>query len=236
MRKPRADGQETRQRLLEAAGKVFAEKGFWEATHAAICREAQVNTAAVNYHFRSKEELYVEAWKYAFEKTIRTYPPDGGMGTALPLHERLHGRILAFMRRIADPETYDLDILHKEIACPTGLLKEAIQAMNDPIRQGLESLIKEMIGTMATEQQIRFTHMNIAALCFGPLLHMRHMKKSGDASFTKNEMDDIDIEVFAEHTTRFILSGIYGICREIDDRQFRSESSKNLPSFPRDGL
>lgn len=49
MKKQRIDGLETRHRLLEAAGMVFAEKGFWETTNADICRKASVNTASVNY-------------------------------------------------------------------------------------------------------------------------------------------------------------------------------------------
>jgi len=72
-RRPRKDAQETRQRLLEAAAEVFAQKGFWEATHAEICAKARANTAAVNYHFGSKENLYVEAWKHAFERSLQAY-------------------------------------------------------------------------------------------------------------------------------------------------------------------
>ena len=59
----RKDGLETRQRLLEPASEVFAQKGFRDATIAEICREAGANVAAVNYHFGSKGELYVEAGK-----------------------------------------------------------------------------------------------------------------------------------------------------------------------------
>ena len=48
---------ETRERLLEAAGEVFAERGFREATVRGICKRANANNAAVNYHFGEKEEL-----------------------------------------------------------------------------------------------------------------------------------------------------------------------------------
>ncbi|HOM59513.1 MAG TPA: helix-turn-helix domain-containing protein, partial [Kiritimatiellia bacterium] len=48
----------TRNRILRAATKVFAEYGFREATTRMICAEAAVNSALVNYHFRSKAELY----------------------------------------------------------------------------------------------------------------------------------------------------------------------------------
>src|ERR1700722_5216966 len=56
---------EPRVRLLEAAGQIFAEKGFKGGTVREIINLAGVNIAAVNYYFRDKEGLYVEAVKAA---------------------------------------------------------------------------------------------------------------------------------------------------------------------------
>jgi AcrR family transcriptional regulator len=56
---------DTQQRLLEAAGQVFAERGYEAATVREICQRADVNIAAVNYYFRDKERLYIEAVKSA---------------------------------------------------------------------------------------------------------------------------------------------------------------------------
>ncbi len=44
----RKDGKQTRQRMLDIACQVFADKGFREATVADICRRAGANVAAVN--------------------------------------------------------------------------------------------------------------------------------------------------------------------------------------------
>ena len=49
--------ESTRERLLVVAREVFSEQGFQGATVREICRRAEVNLAAVNYHFSSKEAL-----------------------------------------------------------------------------------------------------------------------------------------------------------------------------------
>ena len=47
----------TKDRILDAAERLFAEKGFAQTSLRDITAEAGVNLAAVNYHFQSKEHL-----------------------------------------------------------------------------------------------------------------------------------------------------------------------------------
>ncbi len=88
MKRQRIDGQETRLALLEAASVLFAQKGYKEATNAEICKQAKTNTASINYHFSSKENLYIEAWKYAFNRSLERYPEDGGVAPDAPVEDR----------------------------------------------------------------------------------------------------------------------------------------------------
>jgi AcrR family transcriptional regulator len=56
-RLPRTSGDITRQRLLEAAEKVFSRDGFQGATTREIAREAKVNEVTLFRHFRTRDEL-----------------------------------------------------------------------------------------------------------------------------------------------------------------------------------
>lgn len=47
----------TKDRILDSAERLFAEKGFGQTSLRDITAEAGVNLAAVNYHFQSKEHL-----------------------------------------------------------------------------------------------------------------------------------------------------------------------------------
>ncbi len=50
-----------RERIVDAAGELFAERGFDGTTVRDICQAADANVAAVNYYFGDKQRLYVEA-------------------------------------------------------------------------------------------------------------------------------------------------------------------------------
>ncbi len=213
MKGPRKGAGKTRDRLLAAASEVFAAKGFRDSTVAEICRKAKANVAAVNYHFGSKGKLYVESWRHSFERSLQAYPPDGGVPSRAPAKERLRGRILSIMRRITDPDTHEFDIVHKELANPTGLLAEAMHKSIAPIRQGFSSLVRELLGKKANEQDVRLCQLSIKAQCFGPLLRERQRRISPQAPHPPSFPLEVSVEARADHVTRFSLAGIRGIRR-----------------------
>ncbi|HET7536025.1 MAG TPA: TetR/AcrR family transcriptional regulator, partial [Candidatus Didemnitutus sp.] len=53
-------GPTTEIKILDAAEKLFANNGFNATSMRQITAAAQVNLAAINYHFDSKETLYRE--------------------------------------------------------------------------------------------------------------------------------------------------------------------------------
>src|ERR1700740_3687247 len=50
----------TRHAILDDAERLYADRGFGDVTLRDIVSEANVNLAAVNYHFGSKDELIAE--------------------------------------------------------------------------------------------------------------------------------------------------------------------------------
>ncbi|AKJ27466.1 TetR/AcrR family transcriptional regulator [Caldimonas brevitalea] len=56
-RKDRKAGEETRQRILDVAERAFIQQGFDALSLRQITEQAQVNLAAVHYHFGGKEAL-----------------------------------------------------------------------------------------------------------------------------------------------------------------------------------
>ena len=59
---------DTKDRLLDAAEELFLEKGFDQVSIRELAAAADVNLAAVNYHFQGKDNLYREVIKRRFTK------------------------------------------------------------------------------------------------------------------------------------------------------------------------
>lgn len=198
----------TQERLLIAACRIFAEKGYQETTIAEICEQAQTNIASVNYHFGDKEKLYLEAWRYAFQQDLKKYPPDGGIPTDTNAAERLGGRIRALIARIADPDSDFFAIVHKEMARQTNLLEKIMEQEIIPEHLAMTRLIAEILDEHATPKQIQFCHASIIGQCFH-LLKVKHLKLS-DAS--RNYVMDLnDAALYADHVVAFSLAGINAI-------------------------
>src|SRR5437899_11659300 len=96
----RDETPETRQRLLEAAGEVFAERGFRDATIREICERAKANIAAVHYHFGDKEELYAAVFTYARSCAVAQF--DEQVTPGIPAEERLRVFVRAVLTRFFD--------------------------------------------------------------------------------------------------------------------------------------
>lgn len=203
----RVDGIETRKRILKAAGEVFAARGYRDTTLAEICRKAKANSAAVNYHFNDKESLYVEVWRASAEEAMSLYPIDGGISADAPARARLQGFMVALLKRMTDRGR--LGIFHRlrmmEMANPTGLIDrvrwQAIQPMRDYIRE----LLRELLGSNATEEQVNFCEFNLVGPCLmAQLTCQLNLPGTGFVQVT-------DVEAFADHCAAFFLAGIKAV-------------------------
>src|SRR5256885_8653957 len=93
-----AEGQqETRERIIAAASKVLAEKGYDATTLREISREAQAAPGLVHYYFGGKDELLVEVLQAAgrrfhqrMERLVQQVPVERSLEAVLTqLHERV---------------------------------------------------------------------------------------------------------------------------------------------------
>lgn len=111
-------GDGTRNRIVEAAGPIFAEKGFQAATVREICQAAGVNLASVNYHFGDKEKLYLEVLRCAHAPGFLT---SSDQLTGVSAVDRFRSFVELFVARLMtyDKAHWKMCLLRQEVINPT---------------------------------------------------------------------------------------------------------------------
>jgi AcrR family transcriptional regulator len=211
MSKGRDAGDSTRERILAAAGRCFAERGFRAATVAEICRGARANIAAVNYHFGSKEALYREAWQSAHRATLEVFPPEGGVAPGASAEERLRGRIRGMLQRTLSEEGLEFRIMGHEMANPTGLLEQVLQDAIGPLVDALEAIILELLGGSASADRLRACAASVIGPCLYVMRRQRMQKSLGQPAW----FDAADLDTLVEHFTGYALAGLQHTRRQL---------------------
>jgi TetR/AcrR family transcriptional regulator, regulator of cefoperazone and chloramphenicol sensitivity len=204
----------TRDRVLQAAVLEFAAKGYHTTTVADICRRAEANIAAVNYHFGSKEELYQEAWRRAHEASLAACPADGGVPAAAPAEERLRGRLRALLQRALREDDPELRIMERELLNPTGLLDQVIHRTIEPLREAMGHLLRELLGERADEGTVHLCALSVIGPCMHVLHRPRRRPGAGRPPWLRPEM----LEPLTEHCTAFALAGIRDVRQRLESK------------------
>jgi len=223
----RSDSQDTKEKVLEAAAKLFSEKGFQDTRISDICENAQTNIASVNYYFGSKESLYREVWKQAFEKSLEKYPIDGGLAEDAPAQEKLLAFAKSLLCKILDSGKigYYGKLLIREMGQINPIIQDLKSEHISIIRARLRDILKELFGPGASENDLQLCHFSVIHQCLAigfKLSRIHTNKKTKDdherfkhfsAEFQK-WANPKKIDQLAEHITVFSLAGI----REVRNR------------------
>ncbi len=139
-------GHASRERILDAAGTLFGERGYAGTSTAAICRRARVAKTALYWHFDHKEGLLIAAleranskWREEIQK--RTYE------TSDP-NERLD-LLIAGLRNIVENHEETLCLLLSvmlEQAKTNDELREMLQRITGGHKAALSRGIEDALG------------------------------------------------------------------------------------------
>ena len=193
---------QTRARLLDAARGVFAQHGFQGATIREICRRAEANVAAVNYHFGSKDGLLAEALNFAPLKALQQ--ANARAGDCPELRLRLFIRDFMLMLLDENNASTQCRIMARELADPTPALDKIVREAIAPLHEFLGELLREIAGEKTGEAELRRCVLSI----FGQCLFYRHSHPVLQRLHPEMRYDDREIEAIARHIAAFSLAGI----------------------------
>jgi TetR/AcrR family transcriptional regulator, regulator of cefoperazone and chloramphenicol sensitivity len=200
-----AISEETRNRLLEAAGQLFAEKGYEDATVREICRRAGVNFAAVNYHFGDKEQLYRAALKHAFQCRLDQLPlPQWPEGT--PAAVRLRDFIHTLLRRMMEMKRlpWQMQLLMRALPQPTPAGEELVREFIRPIYGLLWGILGEVLPEGVSEEKVHLVAFSIVGQAF----YFNFARNVIGLVVSEEENRRYEPERLAQHISEFTLAAL----------------------------
>ncbi len=192
----------TRERLIAAAREVFSQNGFQGATVREICRRAEANVAAVNYHFGGKDGLLAEVLNFAPLKALQA----ANATTSACPRERLQLFIHDFIHMLLDEQHASLQcqIMARELADPTPALDQIVRDAVAPLHEFLGNLLREIGGKSLSEAQLRRSVYSILGQC----MFYRNSHPVLLRLNPKLRYDHREINAIAAHIGEFSLAGI----------------------------
>ncbi len=204
---------DARQRLMDAAEKLFAEKGFDGVSVRDITSLASCNVASINYHFGGKDNLYLEIMKGRMVtlREIRVGSIAEVMGKeGTTLEDLLRAFSWAFIDPLVDE------------AQGGQLTKLMMREMLDPhlpAEMFCDEVIKPVMGAIieALTKVCPGIEMNQVMLCIhsliAQLLHTVHVNGML-AKLQCGECEHPSLEGFVDHIVKFTAIGIRGIAEK----------------------
>jgi AcrR family transcriptional regulator len=197
---------ETRQRLLEAAGEVFAKHGFHDTTIREICEKAKANIAAVHYHFGDKEELYAAVFGYARSCAVAHF--DEQVPPTASAEERLHTFVRAVLTRFFDEgrPAWLGKLVAQEMINPSAALDSLVTEQIRPNSERLRAIVRELIGKEIDDQELWLCAFSIAAQWLFYFHNGQIVKRLNPGQ----QFGPQDIERLADHITKFSVAALKG--------------------------
>ena len=206
---PMDSSTDSKDRILDGAEALFAEKGFHAVTVREITRAAHCNLAAVNYHFGNKQNLYIEVFRSRWiprARRVQTcFKEVLSAQDGLSLANIVHSLAEAFLK---GPLTDDERLRHsqlmiREMAKPGLATEILVDEVVKPFFGELVILLGPYLPENADRERVMLDIVSIFAMVmYFNFARLPIMRVTGE------EYDEAFKDRLVEHIVRFCLTGL----------------------------
>ena len=157
----------TRNSILKAAVALFAERGYDATSIRAIVSKARVNQAAINYHFKGKEGLYLEVLKVAFDGYLQVDNFDPERLKDMPREEALRSFVQQQLRPLLarDQMSRYIRIFAWENVRPSRALTNFVKAGAMPFLTSATELVRRFLPPGTSDQDAMCAAISLMGQC-----------------------------------------------------------------------
>lgn len=214
----------TKERLLQAAIEVFANKGFVSATVREICQAAGTNVAAVNYYFGDKEKLYAAVLWHVFEEYGTSKERETVLEPGLTPEERLARFIRTEVRYLYQTTSekecsgQHFSLFLMEMAHPSPSLSTVVDRF---IRPDYEQTLEILRGILGKDTPRKVLDRCCDSL-WGPIMQQIFTWPIDSLLTPERTHPAENPDELAEHITTMTLGGLAALKEELDKQRNKS--------------
>jgi len=211
----------TREKIIKAASRAFARDGYEGASIRAIVAEAEVNQAAINYHFGSKEGLY----RAVLQTALRALMSDDDAPQSAKLSRE--AALRRFVRRQLRPMTARdelsdyVRIFNWETLKPSPVFRKFMAREAAPFFAAVTELVRRFLPEKATGTQAVVGALWLFGQC---TVFVRNAEQLASPPF-RLEINEQFVDQLADVIARWAAGGIGR-----RPRAARRAVSRNQPS------
>jgi AcrR family transcriptional regulator len=195
----------TRERILKAAERLFAERGYEATSIRAIVAKARVNQAAINYHFAGKDGLYREVLRAAF-RTLTAYQLDHAEETKAMSREQAVGEFIRNQLRpllARDDLSRHMRLFNWESVQPTTVFRKLISEEAVPFMGLATDLVRRFMPD-TDQRTLTVAAIYLIGLCS---VFVRNREQLANPPISL-ALDEAAVEKLATLVSRWAVAGL----------------------------
>jgi AcrR family transcriptional regulator len=196
----------THERLLAAATRLFAQRGFHAVSVRDIAHAARANVAAVNYYFDGKLGLYRAVVRAAVQAMRAGDDAFLTAGLNASPENQLRTYVSGYLPRIAstdDRTAWIHDLMRHEMSEPTPLAPWIAEHGIMPRIEYLAGVVAKLLDCKPTDKRVARCVISIQAQCL-----FYRPDRFRTAAFKGWPVSDAELAAAADHIVEFSLAGI----------------------------
>ncbi|MBE0535107.1 MAG: TetR/AcrR family transcriptional regulator [Phycisphaerae bacterium] len=192
-----------RDRLLDAAEKLFCEKGFDRTSVRDLTQEAKCNIAAVNYHFGGKNKLYIQMFHRQMRRMMHRYREAVGQILEMPdasLEDLLRAVVSQPLHHVEsnDPSGMVMKLLVREVLNRQVAREEVFGEVEDEFFALFAEAFRRFCPNLSL-RRAQLLFFSLDALVVHPMLFY---------DFYQDVVPALSVEDVIEHIVVFAAAGI----------------------------